>query len=572
MPEDYNEITPSAYMDEQEEKQLKKLNRWFSASSNSEREWRFLARTWHDYYHGEQLTEDLKKMLQARSQPALKFNLIKSIVNLLTGQEIQGRTDIKFVGTDGESDTLPAEILTDIYRQYNEEDYFQYEMTRAFQDGVIGGRGCVFEDWDEVNQEIFREYVDWQEIFVDACAKRVDNFDARHIFRAKWVDLDVAIEMFPDSEDELKRLHAAADTDSADLNNRNPKKHTEQYFDDLDDASKWVDPERERVKIVECWYKETDPKTKKPVMMHCIFSDNVFVATPAKFGRNHEQFPIIFTYYNKDRKGIPYGLVKDLVDPQDVINRSFSKSMHILGTRQILAEKGALPNIQKVQTEINKPDAVINDFEDGSLANGKVRIEENRGDAQMAFQHFEIGVNAMHRISGVNPENMGLHSNARSGTAISMRLRQGNTVLTSLYDCLEKTKKKTAEIFIYLMSQYMTNKEVMRYKLSNGEISNIEVNTIETVSAGEALYDVNARTLKDIFKYDAVITESAKSANADEAQLNGMIELLKVSSAAQQSPAFQAELIKSTSLANKEEMARAIMPQPQQGPDVQATQ
>jgi hypothetical protein len=572
MPEEYNDVTPDIQKSEEEKKQLKKLNRWFSASSTAEREWRHKARTWHDYYHGDQLTDDLVKMLKARSQPALKFNLIKSIVNLLTGQEIQGRTDVKFVGTDGESDALPAEILTDIYRQYNEEDYFQYEITRAFQDGVIGGRGCVFVDWDDNTDEIFREYVDWQEIFVDACAKRVDNFDARHIFRAKWVDKDVAIEMFPDSEEAIKSLSHAASSENEDLNNRNPTKHKEEYFDDLDDASKWIDPKRDRIKLVECWYKETDPDTKKPVMMHCIFSENEFVSTPERFGRKHEQFPIQFTYYNKDRKGVPYGLVKDLIDPQDVINRSFSKSMHILGTRQILAEKGALPNIQKVQNEINKPDAVINDFEDGSLANGKIRIEENRGDAQMAFQHFDIGVNAMHRISGVNPENMGLHSNARSGTAISMRLKQGNTVLTSLYDCLEKTKKKVAELYVYLLSQYMTNKDLMRYKLSNGEMANVEVNGVETKAAGDALYEVSVNNLSDIFKYDVVITESAKSANADEAQLNGMIELLKVSSAAQQSPEFQAELIKSTSLSNKEAMAGALMPKPKPGPDAKATQ
>ena len=548
-----------------EKDQLKKIHRWYRASVENERTWRCKARMWHDYYHGDQLSEDIMKLMRARKQPPLKFNLTKSIVNLLTGQEIQGRTDIKFVGFEN-SDTVPAELLTDLYRQKGEEDNFSYEVTRAFQDGVIGGRGNFYVDWDSEDNEIFREYIDWEEIFIDACSKRVDYKDAGHIFRAKWIDLDVAIEAWPDKEAELKKLVHSANIDENDNVNRTREK--KDYFDDLiDDPKKWVDTDRERVKIIEGWYYFRNPETNKSEMYNCVFSDSIFIESPGPFGREHNQFPIVFTHYNRDRQGDPYGLVKDLVDPQDVINRSFSKSMHILGTRQVLAEKGALANVKKVQEEICKPDAVINDFEDGSLSSNKIRIEENRGDAQMAFQHFDIGVSAMHRVSGVNPELQGLHTNARSGTAISMRLRQGNTVLTSLYDCLEKTKKKAAEIYVYLMAQYMKNKEIMRYKLPNGQIAQAELNatTEEGIDQDGNVIKARVNELSEIFKYDIVITESAKSANANEATLNSLVEMTKVAPALQNNATFLAEIIKTTDLPNKDQLAQAVLPPPPGG-------
>ena len=545
--------------DSDSDDKLEDVERWYRNAADNERNWRSLARKSHDYYHGDQIPDDLKKMMIARSQPPLKFNLIKSIVNLLTGQEIQGRTDIRFVGME-ESDTLPSKLLTDIYRQKNEEQYYEYEVTNAFQDAVIGGRGVMYTDWDEEEKTIVREYVDWQEIFIDACSKRRDYSDAQHVFRVKWVDKDVAIEQFPDYEDEINRVASSKEFGSEDEVGEKPaNRQKDEYFEDdfLDNPQKWSDPERERVKLVEGWYYELNDK-KKRVLKHCIFASGTWIMEPEDFGRKHEEFPFIFTFFNRDRHGIPYGLVKDLIDPQDVINRSFSKSMHILGTRQIFAEKGALANIANVQQQINKPDAIINDFEDGALSNGRIRIEENRQDAQMAFQMFDVGVTAMNRVSGVNPELQGLHTNARSGTAISMRIRQGNTVLTSIYDCLEKMKKRSAEIFVYLMSQYMTDEEIMRYKLPNGQITELKLNGVVDEIIGNEVKSIRQNDVKDIHKYDIIITESAKSANATESEFTQLVELVKAVPAAA-TPDFIAELIKSTHLPNKEDLAQSVL-------------
>lgn len=533
--------------------QLVKLKRWFQAACDNEKSWRYKAKMWHDYFHGDQLDSKTLKQMQARKQPPIKFNLIKSIINLLTGQEIQGRTDIQFLGFE-ESDDIKAETLTEIYRQQNHADNFQYEMTYAFQDGAIGGRGQTYVDWDSDESEIVREYVDWKEVYCDPASKRPDYSDSRHMFRVKWVDEDVALDMFPSKEEILQICKSAEEDEEID---GQPTKHKEDYYDEFTDDGdiRYYDGNRKRVKLVECFWLEG--KTVKTAM-YCYGG---FLIEPKDFGRKHNKFPFVFTYCERDSNGEPYGLVKDLLDPQDVINKMLSKSMHILGTKQVLAEKGALKNTANVQNQIAKPDSVINDFEDGSLSSGKVIINDNRTDAGLAFNQFEVAVNAMHRISGVNPELQGLHTNARSGTAISMRLRQGNTVLTKLYDCLEKTKKGVAQLYIYLMAQYVKTEKIARYKLPNGQLEEVKLNSSEEVmdnTTGKML-KVKSNELKDIFKYDIVIVDSAKAGNANEAEFTQLVELIKAVPQVV-TPGTLSELVKATHLPNKEEIARSFTP------------
>jgi hypothetical protein len=541
---------------------LKKLKRQFQAACLHEKDWRLRAREWFDYFHGDQIKGEVLTQMLARSQAPIKFNLIKTIVSLLTGQEIQGRTDIQFLGF-GNEDELTAELLTEIYRQKNHADDFQYELTESFQDGVIAGRGVVWEDWDEEEKEIVREYISWKEVYVDPASKKADFSDARHVFRVKWVDVDVAKDMFPNESD---KFDAMFHSETSEDDGGRPASQKEDYFDEIDNEGsvRFADGQRQRIKLIEAfWYEGKKVFTG-------VFTDEVWLEEAVEFNRKHGKFPFIFTFYERDSEDMPYGLVKDLVDPQDVINKMLAKSMHILGTKQILAEKGALKNLSNVQNNISRPDAVIADFEDGALSQGKVIINDNRNDAGLAFQHFDTALSAMHRISGVNPELQGLNTNARSGTAISMRLRQGNTVLTKLYDCLEKTKKKVARNYIYLMSQFVKGETIARYKDPLGTLKQVTLNETRTEVVGEEIITIKRNDIKDIFEFDIAITESAKVGNQNESEFTQLVELFKAVPQAM-TPMALAELIKSTHLPNKEDLAKALMPPPSAQGDAMAT-
>tara|TARA_R110001632_G_scaffold5144_4_gene20979 strand:- start:3701 stop:5371 length:1671 start_codon:yes stop_codon:yes gene_type:complete len=550
---------------------LKKVSRWYESAVDNETDaWRSMCRNWHDYYHGEQLEPDVIRQLEERSQPVIVFNLIKAIVGLVAGQEVQRRTDVHFVGVE-ESDQLKAETLTQIYRQMGEAEYFDNELSESFLEGVIGGRGVMEVFWDEKENSSKREWVPWNEIYLDPASKRKDYEDGRHMYRVRWVDIDVAIEMFPDKEAELKDMMGSDETSEASEDNFNARTGRKQadYGDDMDENKlTYIDPKRERIKLIECWWKDDSAENGiKTAVYTGNSTDRDWLQKPMDSPYKHGQFPYVVFYGARSRKRIPYGLVKNLTSPQDVINKMVSKSMHILGTKQIIAEEGAISNMQNVQENISRADSIISGFANGAIGSGKVIINDNRQDAGLAFQHFETGVVMMNRISGVNPELQGLSTNARSGTAISMRMRQGNTVLADLYDALSRCKKKIAEMTISNMAQYMTGKEVMRYTAPNGATEEVEINStkevVDPLTAKVLQQDVNK--ISDIFKYDVVVSEAPDTANQNEHEFTQLVELLK---AVPQSatPEAISQLVLATNLSGKEIIAKSIAQQPQGQP------
>jgi hypothetical protein len=552
---------------------IKKVSRWYeSAVDNEIFEWRQMCRNYFDYYHGEQLEPDVIRQLQERSQPVIVFNLIKAIVGLVAGQEVQRRTDVHFIGVE-ESDQLSAEILTLIYRQMGEAEYFDNELSESFLEGVIGGRGVMEVFWDDKENAPKREWVPWNEMYLDPASKRKDYADARHMFRVRWVDIDVAIEMFPEKEEYIKSLtnsvgNETSEVSEDDYNYRRGRRQAD-YGDDWDENKlTYIDPQRQRIKLVECWWM--DDKAENGIKTGVYTGESTqrdWLQEPMDSPYKHGQFPYVIFFGGRNRKRLPYGLVKNLTSPQDVINKMISKSMHILGTKQIIAEEGAISNMQNVQENISRADAIVHGFANGAIGSGKVIINDNRNDAGLAFQHFETGVMMMNRISGVNPELQGLTTNARSGTAISMRMRQGNTVLADLYDALAKCKKKIAELTISNMAQYMTSKEVMRYTEPNGAVKEIELNgTTEQVDAltGKP-FAQRVNSISDIFKYDVVVSEAPDTANQNEHEFTQLVELLK---AVPQSatPEAISQLVLATNLSGKEIIAKSIAQQPQGPP------
>lgn len=546
--------------------ELKKLQRWYSVAVSEEADhWRPKARMWHDYYHGDQLDSDVLKEMKERSQPPIKLNMVKSIVNLVTGQEIQGRTDILFLGNNDKG-SITGEVFTNIYRHENSTNGFEYEKTAAFRDAVVGGRGVLYCDYQD--GDIVREYVDWEEVYIDPSSKRKDYSDAKFMFRVSWVDLDVAKDLFPEKAKDIQGLHKDAKEElDNDPSYSTDGKNKNYYDDDYDNHKRYIDPGRVRIKLIEAWWKEGNGKNLK--INNAIFTDNMFLSEPVESKHKHiKGFPYIFFYYNKDRHGMPYGLVKDLIDAQDVINKMFSKSMHILATNQVLAEAGSITDQGRLQDDITKPDAILDVFKTGALRDGSVKIENNYDKASLAFQHFNVGLDAMNRISGANNELQGNYSNARSGTAISMRMRQGNTVLTDIYDCLEKVSKDLAERFVLLASQYFDKEKIFRYTDNQGEFQTITANkgvsevdpvTGETISG-------KSNSLENVFEYDVVISEAAKAGNANEHELTLISEIMK-GHPELMTPQLAAEFFRATNLKSKQDLAKAVMPPEQPAGD-----
>ena len=52
-------------------------------------------------------------------------------------------------------------------------------------------------------------------------------------------------------------------------------------------------------------------------------------------------------------------MVRGLISLQDEINKRRSKALHLLSVRQVIAEQGAVPDVDKARREVAKPDGFI---------------------------------------------------------------------------------------------------------------------------------------------------------------------------------------------------------------------
>jgi len=148
-------------------------------------------------------------------------------------------------------------------------------------------------------------------------------------------------------------------------------------------------------------------------------------------------------------------------DPQREINKNRSQYSHIITTRRVFFETGALKDPQQAKREISRPDAWI-ELNQGALNMKKFQFSQ---DVAVAREHFEIMKEAkmeLQEVSGAVEEQMGQQTNARSGVAIEARQRQGATVNTEPFDNLRLTKRRMGELMLSMMRQYWDYEKVIR--------------------------------------------------------------------------------------------------------------
>jgi len=102
--------------------------------------------------------------------------------------------------------------------------------------------------------------------------------------------------------------------------------------------------------------------------------------------------------------------------------------------------------------------------------------------------------------------------------------------------------------------------------LPNGQLQSVILNGVDEIGYDDAgnIIKAHVNNIKEIFKFDVVISESANSANADGHELTQLVELLKAVPQVA-TPAVIAQLVQATNLPGKEALAKAFLPQQPSG-------
>jgi hypothetical protein len=151
-----------------------------------------------------------------------------------------------------------------------------------------------------------------------------------------------------------------------------------------------------------------------------------------------------------DRENNRYGMVRNLISVQDEINKRRSKALHLLSVRQVIAEDGAVADIDKARREVAKPDGYI------SVNPGmKFEIQEGGELAQGQFKLLEHATGEM-QASGPNAAMSGTDPRELSGRAILAQQAGGAATHEPIADTLRMWSRTVYEIAWMAARQYWT--------------------------------------------------------------------------------------------------------------------
>lgn len=531
--------------------------RWFRDAVDAARSWQDEAREDYDFVEGRQWTKaELARFREIR-RPAITINRIRPLMNLLSGYQRINRFDIEFAPRT-EDDAEICQVRKGITKYVLDRcDYTKHESA-AFIDSAIGGLG-----WFNVGYKIDEETGDGEayvrredpfSIYPDPESHTDDYSDAKYIFRAKWVDKDELIAVYPEHAEEIAAQYAIYDSVERD----NAARHDELL---------WYKRELQKVRLVECWYKQRETKTtfllatgdeiaaeevtpelflqglivapkitNLPVVKVCVFFDGVLLEDmPSPY--QHGEFPFVpltCYYYGIGGDEIPAGFVRDLKNPQREINKRRIQQLDILnkiGNGGGWVEDDAMT--EKQFAEFEKFGSIPGHFQRVRpmvLSQGKIQ-ERPIGQYPAGVVQAEAqATNDLTAISGINEALMGVDiPSGSSGRAIELKQKQSITHLAVIFDNLRTAKKKIANLLwgrrghAGVIPQFYTAEKVYRVEGANGQ-KFITVN--QQVVTQDPIAGAIVHTLNDLSQgeFDIVIADVEASTTQRQAQMFSLVD------------------------------------------------
>ena len=353
-----------------------------------------------DYYDGIQWTTDERNTLNKRGQPVLTFNHIKPAINAIIGLVERGKTDPKAWGrTPKDSDA--AEVATDGLRYVADVNRFQTMRREALKDMLVWGTAVAVVEVDG-EKEVTMRRVRPEEYFYDPYSREADFSDARYDGIAKWMDEADAVAMFPDKEAIIRQ---SVDT-APQLN--------ESFKDRPNRAWSWADSKSRRIMLFEMYHR------RGADWYRCVFVGGGILAAGLSEYKDSKGRPRKCTIAQSafvDRDNCRYGVVRDMIGPQDAINKGRSKAVHILNVAKLRVDPGVM-DVDAIRAEWAKPDGII-EARDGQI--------QELGDKQLTPSHMQLLADAKDemRRQSPTPGLVGRGGSSQSGRAILAEQQAG---------------------------------------------------------------------------------------------------------------------------------------------------
>jgi hypothetical protein len=227
--------------------------------------------------------------------------------------------------------------------------------------------------------------------------------------------------MYPDADDVIESSFSSTDF----------------YYNDRPETAFWTDNNRRRVRLVQCDWSE------RGTWWRATYTRSGLLAKPQKSkfkdrkGKSCSGLLLQSSYINRENQR--YGMVRGLISLQDEINKRRSKAMHLLNVHQVVAEQGAVPDVDKARREVAKPDGYVE-----VMPGLKFEIQQTTDLAAGQFQLLQHATAEM-QLSGPNAAMSGTDPRELSGRAVLAMQAGGAAQNEPLADALRFWSRRVYE-------------------------------------------------------------------------------------------------------------------------------
>ena len=425
-----------------------RLEAWFQAAEDATVDARQESERARDYKNGIQLTSSERQALKDRGQPPVVINRIRRKIEWLKGLEIKQRTDPKaFPRTPKHQ--ADAESVTDAIRYVCDDQDWDMKRSEVYDNFLVEGYGGV----EVVHEQNKRGEIDvvinvypWDRLFYDPHSRRHDFSDARYLGAVLWMDKADFEKDYPGKFEGVSAEYGISD---------------DTYADRPRDI--WFDSKRQRVRVILMWYREDS------AWHWCKFVKGSKLdsgESPYVDEDGESVCPLYLVSAYVDRDNARYGIVRDMFDPQDEVNKRRSKSLHNSTSLLTYGVKGAVDSVAAFKREIAKPDGHvelnIEAFEDAARLGMKPFDVIPRGDQTMLqFQLLQEAKNEID-LMGANSALEGETGENTSGRAVLARQQGGMIEIAALNDKLHHFTREVYRAIWLRIKQFWREEKWIR--------------------------------------------------------------------------------------------------------------
>jgi len=563
-----------------------------------------------EYYQGDQWDPDDAAALENEGRPALTINTILPTVNTILGEQSSRRADVKFKPRRGGEEAV-AHTLTKLYMQIADNNKLDWVEQQVFSDGLImDGRGFfdVRMDFsDHVEGEIRITAKDPLDILIDPDAKDADPKTWNEVFESKWMTLDEIEELYgekcaerllfvaengmsfgPDSVEYQETRFGDTETNDdyfgagvpGDEEYRNVKalRVVERQHKKLARASFFVDKETgDQRQCPDSWNERKCKKFAKQYDMELVSRvirkvrwtvtcDQVVLHDDWS---PYNDFTIVpfFCYF---RRGRPFGVVRNLLSPQEQLNKIASQELHIVNTTANsgwMVESGSLVGMTADDLEEHGAETgLVLEYARGTNPPAKIQPNQIPTGLDRIGQKAQSNIQS---ISGINDSMLGTDKAEVSGVAIQAKQNRGAVMIQVPLDNLAKTRQYLAEKILNLIQTFYTEERVIQVTNEEDPTKPREQMLLNAMTPeGDIINNLT------IGEYDVIVSSAPARDSFDETQFAEVLALRQAGVAIPDDA-----VVTYSHLMKKEELAKRIRvmtgqepPSPEQAQVMQAQQ